>query len=85
MRKLKTGVDTKDRTMPIGFIDHVNIRCEDLDESRRFYVEVIGLSDGDRTPMSTPGARLYSGGHPLVHLVDRKAMEPLPRISQMTL
>ena len=44
MRKLKTGVDTKDRTMPIGFIDHVNIRCEDLDESRRFYVEVIGLT-----------------------------------------
>ena len=73
MRKLKTGVDTKDRTMPIGFIDHVNIRCEDLDESRRFYVEVIGLSDGDRPPMSTPGAWLYSGGHPLVHLVDRKA------------
>ena len=73
MRKLKTGAKTKDRTMPIEFIDHVNIRCENLDKSRRFYVEVIGLSDGDRPPMSTPGAWLYSKNHPLVHLVDRKA------------
>ena len=71
--------------MPIEFIDHVNIRCEDLDASRRFYVEVIGLSDGDRPPMASAGAWLYSGSHALVHLVDRKAegsiSQPRPQLA----
>ena len=59
--------------MPIKFIDHVNIRCENLDASRRFYVDVLGLRDGERPPLASSGTWLYGDDHALVHLVDRKA------------
>ena len=59
--------------MTIDSIDHVNIRCENLDASRRFYVEVLGLRDGERPPMASPGAWLYGASQPIIHLVDRKA------------
>ena len=58
--------------MPIGFIGHVNIRCEDLEASRRFYVEVLGLRDGERPPLASTGAWLYGGDNPIIDLRDRK-------------
>lgn len=59
--------------MPIGFIDHVNIHCEDLEASRRFYVDVLGLRDGERPPLAHTGAWLYGsdGGDAIIHLRDR--------------
>ncbi len=52
--------------MPIGFIGHVNIRCEDLEASRRFYVEVLGLRDGERPPLaSSPVYRFERSKNPI--------------------
>ena len=60
----------------IGGLDHVNIRTRDLDRSRRFYEKVLGLKLGPRPAFTFPGAWLYVGDRPIVHLVaDPKARE----------
>lgn len=55
--------------MTLTSLDHVTIHCADLTASRRFYAEVLGLADGDRPAFNMPGAWLYLGGKPVVHLV----------------
>ena len=39
--------------MDIKRVDHYSIRTRDLESSRRFYTEVIGLKEGPRPPHST--------------------------------
>lgn len=50
-------------------LDHVNIRTANLDAMRKWYVDVLGLSDGWRPPFAFPGAWLYAGEDAIVHLV----------------
>ena len=52
-------------------LDHYNITPSDLECSRRFYAEVLGLRDGERPMFRTPGAWLYCGDRPIVHLSTR--------------
>src|SRR4051812_38923224 len=54
----------------VGVLDHVNIRTANLEETVRFYCEVLGLSQGPRPNFSFPGAWIYSEGRAVVHLVD---------------
>ena len=54
-------------------LDHYNITPSDLDRSRRFYAEVLGLEDGPRPMFRMPGAWLYRGTQPVVHLSVRTA------------
>jgi catechol 2,3-dioxygenase-like lactoylglutathione lyase family enzyme len=49
-------------------LHHVNILAKDLDATIAFYVEAIGLSKGDRPPFGFPGAWLYDGARPAIHL-----------------
>ena len=72
--------------MPIGALNHFTIYCVDLDATRGFYRDVLGLADGDRPPLGFPGAWMYSAGQPTVHLVgprDSDASKP-PRRAQPT-
>ena len=55
--------------MALHGLDHVNINCADLERSRAFYVEVLGMTDGERPPFPIPGAWLYLEGRPVVHLI----------------
>ncbi len=55
--------------MAIKGLDHVTLNVAELDASRRFYVDVLGLREGDRPSFDSPGAWLYSGDRPIVHLV----------------
>ena len=57
--------------MPVLALDHVNVTGAPglLARCREFYVEVLGLSEGERPPFSRPGHWLYAGGQPVVHLV----------------
>ena len=50
-------------------LDHVNIRTAQLDAMRAWYAEALGLEDGWRPPFPFPGAWLYAGEDPIVHLV----------------
>ncbi|HEY4353747.1 MAG TPA: VOC family protein [Paraburkholderia sp.] len=51
-------------------LDHATIVTPDLNEARRFFVDVVGLSDGPRPPFRVDGAWLYADGRAVIHLVE---------------
>ena len=55
--------------MPVRALDHCSIRTVKLKESRDFYVDSLGMDDGDRPDFPFPGHWLYVDGHAVVHLV----------------
>ena len=59
---------------------HYAVRAPDLEASRRFYVEVLGLRPGFRPPFGFPGVWLYLGddeaGFGVVHLVGADPAHP---------
>jgi len=54
----------------IEALDHINIRTGQLEAMIDWYTEVLGLKSGPRPPFPFPGAWMYAGEHPLVHLVE---------------
>jgi catechol 2,3-dioxygenase-like lactoylglutathione lyase family enzyme len=62
--------------MAIAGIDHYTILTEDLAATRRFYCDFLGLRDGPRPPFDFPGAWLYAGDHPIVHVIAGRAIPP---------
>jgi catechol 2,3-dioxygenase-like lactoylglutathione lyase family enzyme len=59
----------QEETMAIGRLDHYSIRTTKLGETRRFYTDVVGLTDGHRPDFDFPGAWLYIGDRAVVHVV----------------
>ena len=55
--------------MPALSLDHWNIYCKDLDATVRFYEKYVGLKNGDRPPFGFPGAWMYAGDKPILHIV----------------
>ena len=55
--------------MSLSSLDHRSIRTAKLVETRDFYVEALGMDDGDRPDFPFPGNWLYVEGHAVVHLV----------------
>jgi catechol 2,3-dioxygenase-like lactoylglutathione lyase family enzyme len=63
--------------MSVGVLDHFNIRTRQLDDTVRFYEDVMGLEKGPRPNFAFPGAWMYSEGRAVVHIVDiSKTDEP---------
>lgn len=56
--------------MGLKRIEHYNIHTTKLAETVTFYTQVLGMKDGDRPPFPFPGAWLYVGDTPVLHLVD---------------
>jgi catechol 2,3-dioxygenase-like lactoylglutathione lyase family enzyme len=50
-------------------LDHVNVRTANVSALARFYSEALGLEQGERPPLGFPGAWLYAGDQPVIHLV----------------
>lgn len=69
--------------MPLTRLDHYSIRTTDLETTRDFYVDVLGLVDGDRPPFPFPGYWLYVGDRPVVHLIGIDADDPSGLIDYM--
>ena len=55
--------------MAVKRLDHYTINVSDLEASIAFYAEIVGLVDGPRPPFSFPGAWLYCGEAPVLHLI----------------
>ncbi len=55
--------------MPLGGLQHYTIEPQDLERTKNFYCDVLGLENGDRPPLDFPGYWLYSGGVATVHLM----------------
>lgn len=59
--------------MALDGLDHVTLLAGDLARSIAFYEGVLGLVSGQRPPFGFPGAWLYVGDRPVVHLVGGRA------------
>ena len=54
--------------MAIEGMNHFNVLTDDVDATRRFYVGILGLSEGPRPPFRFDGLWLYAGGRPILHV-----------------
>jgi catechol 2,3-dioxygenase-like lactoylglutathione lyase family enzyme len=59
--------------MPLRRLDHLLVLTDDIDGTRDFYSEALGLEPGDRPALEFPGYWLYAGEVPCVHVADREA------------
>ena len=62
-------------------LNHYSIRTADLDASRRFYADVLGLTVGPRPEFPFPGLWMYRGDHAdmanaVVHIIGLDLADP---------
>ena len=57
--------------MPLNALHHITVQTDDLEATRDFYRDVLGLRVGFRPDLDFPGYWLYCGDVPAVHLVPR--------------
>ena len=55
--------------MLINSLDHCAIRTTKLQETRDFFVDILGLEDGERPDFPFPGAWLYTDSTAVIHLI----------------
>ena len=55
--------------MKLAALDHVNVRTRNLDKMIDWYSRILGMTKGERPGFSLPGAWMYVGDKPVVHLV----------------
>lgn len=66
-------------TMAVSGMNHFTVLTGDLDASKAFYIDILGLSDGFRPDLGFPGAWLYAGGHAVLHIVAGRGLPAQPR------
>jgi len=60
--------------MSVAAIDHVLVLSDDIDATRDFYRDVVGLRVGNRPPLEFPGYWLYAQSpSACLHVADRAA------------
>ena len=59
-------------------MDHFTIVTNQLETTRRFYVDLIGLQEGPRPPFPVDGLWLYANGKAILHVISVDTM-PNPR------
>ena len=62
--------------MAITEMNHFTVLTDDLERTRGFYVGLLGLRDGPRPPLGFPGAWLYAGERPVLHVIAGRALPP---------
>jgi len=70
--------------MPLNALNHFTIRPADLEHTKAFYSDVLGLPVGYRPPLGFPGYWLYCGDVPTVHLIGPRDSDPGPRAAGHT-
>jgi catechol 2,3-dioxygenase-like lactoylglutathione lyase family enzyme len=61
--------------MPLRRLEHLLVLTGDLETTRAFYCDALGLEVGERPPLEFPGYWLYLDGIPCVHVAERAAYE----------
>ena len=65
--------------MTIEGMNHFTVLTDDVAGTVRFYGEILGLVSGARPAFDFPGAWLYAGGRPILHIIggrERDALKP---------
>jgi catechol 2,3-dioxygenase-like lactoylglutathione lyase family enzyme len=63
--------------MPATAMNHFTILTDDVPRTVAFYGDLLGLDDGPRPPFDFPGAWLYAGGVPILHVIGGKVRDDL--------
>jgi catechol 2,3-dioxygenase-like lactoylglutathione lyase family enzyme len=59
--------------MPLTSIQHLLVLSDDIEATRDFYRDVLGMREGERPPLEFPGYWLYLGDDPCLHVAERSA------------
>ncbi len=62
--------------MALETLEHFTINCADMEKTRDFYRDVLGLEEGFRPPFRFAGHWMYCGGVPVVHILGRDGALP---------
>jgi catechol 2,3-dioxygenase-like lactoylglutathione lyase family enzyme len=60
--------------MAVQGMEHFTVLAEDLEATRGFYRDILGLEEGYRPPLGFPGAWLYVGGRAVLHVIAGRAL-----------
>ena len=62
--------------MKIEGMNHFTVLSSDLEKTKAFYINILGLQEGYRPPMDFTGAWLYAAGqkHSILHIMAERAM-----------
>lgn len=66
-----TDVATQAGPLLLG-LDHVTVRSADLEQTRRFYCDLLGMRIGPRPAIPLPGHWFYIGSEAVVHVLPRQ-------------
>jgi catechol 2,3-dioxygenase-like lactoylglutathione lyase family enzyme len=61
--------------MPLESLEHALVLTDDLEATRAFYCDVLGMEVGERPELPFPGCWLYLEGAPCLHIAERAAYE----------
>jgi catechol 2,3-dioxygenase-like lactoylglutathione lyase family enzyme len=56
--------------MPLNLMEHYLVLTDDIEQTRDFYMEVLGLEDGFRPELGFPGYWLYLKATPALHIAE---------------
>jgi catechol 2,3-dioxygenase-like lactoylglutathione lyase family enzyme len=56
-------------------MEHMLVLTDEIQRSREFYRDALGMEVGERPPLEFPGDWLYLDGVPCVHLAEREPFE----------
>ncbi|MFV0296034.1 MAG: VOC family protein [Hyphomicrobiaceae bacterium] len=57
--------------MAIERMDHFTILTRDAEATAKFYADMLGFEKGDRPNFPFPGVWMWSGGKPILHVIQR--------------
>ena len=61
--------------MPLRRLDHLLVLTDDLERTKAFYCDALGLEVGERPPLEFPGYWLYLDGVACMHVAERRPYE----------
>jgi catechol 2,3-dioxygenase-like lactoylglutathione lyase family enzyme len=59
--------------MPLTGLQHLLVLSDDIEATRDFYRDVLGMHEGERPPLEFPGFWLYLGDQACLHVAERAA------------
>jgi catechol 2,3-dioxygenase-like lactoylglutathione lyase family enzyme len=63
--------------MTVSAMNHFTILTDDVPRTVEFYQRLLGLTDGPRPSLGFPGAWLYAGGAPILHVIGGRPRDEL--------
>ncbi len=56
--------------MPLTQLEHYLVLTDDIDATRDFYIEALGMQAGFRPPLEFPGHWVYIDATPAIHIAE---------------